>query len=169
MCLKWYPASPTNTARFDGCTARHFRIRFAGNCPQVGIGDVELGLSNKVHYWEPKSGFSRYGEWGAGSHLYTDKKMTSTEASTAKSSPVSKDGMPAIPTGKVVDLSQAIGKDGTFCLGCTGRGLDHSSHRLHEHRHKEPPGQRGRPRAGMRQASSVRRGGSIWRDAWTVD
>jgi hypothetical protein len=114
MCLKWYPAAPTNTARFDACRGRHFRIRFAGNCPQVGVGDVELGLSNKVHYWEPKSGYGRYGEWGAGSHLYTDKKMTSAAAPTAKSSPVSKRGMPAIPSAKVLDLSGSMDEDGTL-------------------------------------------------------
>ena len=114
MCLKWYPAAPTNTARFDACTARHFRIRFAGNCPQVGVGDVELGLSNKVHYWEPKAGFSRYGEWGGGSHLYTDRKMTSAADAAAKSSPVSKDGMPAIPSSDVLNLSGSMDRDGTL-------------------------------------------------------
>jgi (4-O-methyl)-D-glucuronate---lignin esterase len=114
MCLKWYPAAPTNTARFDACRGRHFRIRFAGNCPQVGIGDVELGLSNKVHYWEPKSGYGRYGEWGAGSPLYTDKKMTSVATPSTKSSPVSKDGTPAIPSARVLNLSDSMEEDGTL-------------------------------------------------------
>ena len=114
VCLKWYPAAPTNTARFDACTARHFRIRFAGNCPQVGIGDVELGLSNKIHYWEPKSGFTRYGEWGAGAPLYRERKMTPDGETDAESSPTPQDGTTAIPAAKVLDLSDSMDKQGVL-------------------------------------------------------
>ena len=114
VCLKWYPAAPTNTVRFDACTARHFRLTFAPNCPQVGIGDMALGMSNKVHYWEPKSGFTRYGEWGGGSRLYRERKMTPTGEADAESSPATEDGIAAIPPGKVLDLSSAMKADGTL-------------------------------------------------------
>lgn len=114
VCLKWYPAAPTNTARFDACTARYFRLTFAANCPQVGIGDIALGMSNKVHYWEPKSGFTRYGEWGGGSHLYRERKMTPKAEANAESSPLSPDGIAAIPGGKVLDLSKEMSKDGVL-------------------------------------------------------
>lgn len=124
VSLKWYPAAPTNTVRFDARAARHFRLVFAPNWPQVSLGEVALGRSNKVHYWEPKAGFTRYGEWGGGSELYTDRKMTLAAApgaaakpgierqvGLAKKSPVSPAGVPAIPLAKVIDLS-ASARDG---------------------------------------------------------
>ncbi len=114
ICLKWYPAAPTNTARFDACTARHFRLTFAQNSPVVSIGDVTLGLSNKVHYWEPKSGFTRYGEWGGGSHLFAERKMTAPVDSRSQSSPISKQGIPAVPTAEVLNLSSSMAADGTL-------------------------------------------------------
>ena len=112
LCLKWYPAAPTNTARFDASTARHFRLRFAPNCQHVSVGEVALGRSNKIHYWEPKAGFTRYGEWGGGSQLYTDRKTTVAPAPAAKSSPDSNGSTPAIPLAQVVDLSGSIKEDG---------------------------------------------------------
>jgi hypothetical protein len=114
ICLGWYPAAPTNTARFDACTARHFRLAFAPNSPPVSVGDVALGLSNKVHYWEPKSGFTRYGEWGAGSPLFTERKTTAVSGPAANNSPVSQDAVPAIPAIQVVDLSDSTDNSGTL-------------------------------------------------------
>ncbi len=114
ICLKWYPAAPTNTARFDSCTARHFRLTFAPNCPQVSVADIALGLSNKVHYWEPKSGFTRYGEWGGGSHLFTQRKTTPTPVPEANTSPVSPGAVPAISAAQVLNLSSSMDKDGTL-------------------------------------------------------
>lgn len=124
VVLKWYPAARTNTCRFDACTARHFRLVFSANLPEISVGEVALGRSNKVHYWEAKAGFTRYGEWGGGSELYTDRKMTvppppdaTTKPSvephveSAKESPVSPGGVPAIPRAKVFDLSAAV-RDG---------------------------------------------------------
>ena len=104
MSLKWYPAAPTNTARFDACTARHFRLGFAPHCQHVVVGEIALGRSNKVHYWEPKAGFTRYGEWGGGSRFYTDRKLH-LAADAAKRSPRSDNGVPAIHSRDVIDLS----------------------------------------------------------------
>ena len=110
MSLKWYPAAPTNTVRFDACTARHFRLRFHPGARQVTIGEVVLGRSNMIHYWEPKAGFTRFGEWGGGSALYTDRKLTA--GGDAKSSPVSSDATPAIRRTDVLGLSHAMSPTG---------------------------------------------------------
>lgn len=111
ISLKWYPAAPTNTVRFDACTARHFRISFWPNAKVVTVGEMALGRSNMVHYWEPKAGFTRYGEWGGGSEFYTDRKTTPL-ATDAKSSPTSPHAPPAIPSSQVLDLSDSMNDDG---------------------------------------------------------
>jgi hypothetical protein len=112
ICLKWYPAAPTNTIRFDACTARHFRLSFAEDLLQATVGEVALGRSNKIHNWEPKAGFTRYGEWGAGAGLSTDRKTT--PEGNAKDGPVSGQPVAAIPPSKVIDLSSKMDADGRF-------------------------------------------------------
>ncbi|NLS90567.1 MAG: hypothetical protein GXX96_00085 [Planctomycetaceae bacterium] len=114
VCLKWYPAAPTNTVRFDACAARHFRLSFAANSPQVSVGEVVLGRSNKVHYWEPKSGFTRYGEWGGGSRFFDERKTTPAPSPAANESPVSVEEVPAIPAAQVLNLSASMDGDGTL-------------------------------------------------------
>ena len=112
LSLKWYPAAPTNTIRFDVRTAEHFRLTFASSSQEVSLGEVALGRSNKVHYWEPKAGFTRFGEWGGGSELYSDRKSTTAEGAAAKRSPVSRSAVPAIPADDVVDVSDRMDSEG---------------------------------------------------------
>ncbi len=112
LSLKWYPAAASNTIRFDACTARYFRLSFDPRAAHVAVGEVSLGRSNKVHYWEPKAGFTRYGEWGGGAGLYTDRKITATGGPDAKNSPRSATGTEAIPAGKVFDLSASMNQGG---------------------------------------------------------
>jgi len=104
VCLKWYPAAMTNTVRFDACSARYYRITFAPGCQYFSLGELELGCSNMVHNWEAKAGFTRYGEWGGGSQLYTDRKL-SAGGVDAKSSPISKSKVAAIGVNEVIDLT----------------------------------------------------------------
>ena len=114
LCLRWYPAAPTNTVRFDACTARHFRLRLVGNIAQVSVGDLNLGRSNKVHYWEAKAGFTRYGEWGAGSGLYSERKTGQGAASSRESSPTCKSPVEAIAAERVLDLSGSMDSEGNL-------------------------------------------------------
>ncbi len=114
LCLKWYPAAPTNTARFDATTARHFRLTFPPNSGLVTVGEVTLGMSNKVHYWEPKAGFTRYGEWGGGADLYVEKKMPASADGSENNSPVSRQAVPAIATDQVLNLSSSMDTNGTL-------------------------------------------------------
>ncbi len=135
VSLKWYPAAPTNTIRFDATAARYYRLTFAPNCQSVSIGELKLGRSNKIHYWEAKAGFTRYGEWGGGSELYTDRKTTPAGGRTAKSSPVSSHGNAAIRRDAVIDLTKSMGDDGRLTwdapngdwtilrIGCTSTGI----------------------------------------------
>ncbi len=112
LSLKWYPKAPTNTLRFDACTAKYFRVTFASNCQSVSMNEFALGRSNKIHYWEPKAGFTRYGEWGLGSELYTDRKLVSAPTGAAKRSPDGADLVPAICSADVINLTKAMDASG---------------------------------------------------------
>lgn len=112
ISLKWYPAAPTNTIRFDAEAARHFRIRFAAASQQVTLGDVALGRSNRLHYWEPKAGFTRFGEWGGDAELITDRKTTPAAGQVAKADPETSGGIAAITRSQVVELSGMMKANG---------------------------------------------------------
>jgi hypothetical protein len=112
MTLKWYPAARSNTVRFDAVRARQFRLSFEPRNQFVTASGVLLGRSNLVHYWEAKAGYARYGEWGAGSEYYTDRKVIRGERVAAKSSPQGADMPPAIPRSAVLDLSEHMNADG---------------------------------------------------------
>jgi hypothetical protein len=112
MTMSWYPTARSNTVRFDACRARHFRLSFQSPPGRpFDLGELGLGRSDLVHAWEPKAGFTRFGQWGAGAPLFHERKLVVKDGE-ARTDPVDDGGPVALRPEQVLPLAGAMQSDG---------------------------------------------------------